>query len=105
MDKIAIWAENNKTKFNEGKLKVMLMTRRKCKEQKEVAVYMNNKVILQVQKLKYLGIIFGYKLNFREHINYIADKCKKLIFQLAKSAKLNWGLSHKALQTIYLGGI
>jgi ribonuclease HI len=28
-----------------------------------------------------------------------------LIFQLAKSAKLNWGLSHKALQTIYLGGI
>jgi len=29
----------------------------------------------------------------------------KLIFQLAKSAKLNWGLSHKALQTVYLGGI
>ena len=57
-----------------------------------------------VQKLKYLGIIFD-KLLFREHINYVADKCKKLIFQLAKAAKLNWGLSHKALQTIYLGAI
>jgi len=59
---------------------------------------MNNKVIPQAQKLKYLGIIFDYKINFREHINYIAAKCKKHTFQLAKSAKRNWGLSHKALQ-------
>ena len=29
----------------------------------------------------------------------------RLIFTLAKSAKLNWGLNHKALKTIYLGGI
>jgi len=35
MDKIATWAENNKTRFNgKKKSKVMLMTRRKCKEQK-----------------------------------------------------------------------
>ena len=105
MDKIATWAESNKTRFNKEKSKVMLMTRRERKEQKEVAVYMINKAIPQVQKLKYLGIIFDYKLSFREHINYVADKCTKLIFQLAKSAKLNCGLSHKALQTIYLGGI
>jgi len=38
MDKIANWAVNNKTRFNEEKSQVMLMTRRKCKEQKEVAV-------------------------------------------------------------------
>jgi hypothetical protein len=52
-----------------------------------------------------LGIIFDYKLLFREPINYVTDKCNKLIFQLAKSVKLNWGLSHNALRTIYLGGI
>jgi len=52
-----------------------------------------------------LGIILDFNLNFTEHINYIADKCRKLIFQLAKSPKLNWGLGHKALQTIYLGRI
>jgi len=83
----------------------MLMTRRKRKEQKEILVYINNKAIPQVQKLKYLGIIFDNKLLFREHMNYVADKCKKLIFQLAKAANLNWALSHKALQLIYLGGI
>jgi hypothetical protein len=81
------------------------MTRRKHKEKIEILVYINSQAIPQVQKLKYLGIIFDNKLLFREHINYVADKCKKLIFQLAKAAKLNWGLSHKALQTICLGGI
>jgi len=49
MDKIATWAENNKTRFNEEKSKVMLMTRRKPKEQKELAVYLKNKAITQVQ--------------------------------------------------------
>jgi hypothetical protein len=67
--------------------------------------YINNKPIPQVQKLKYLGIILDNKLLFREHIDYVADKCKKLIFHLPKAAKLNWGLNHKALQTIYSGGI
>ena len=58
MDKISIWAEKNKTKLNEENSKVMLLIRRKRKEQKEVAIYMNNKAILHVQKLKSLGIIF-----------------------------------------------
>jgi hypothetical protein len=40
--------------------------------------------------MKYLGIIFDSKLTFREHINYMAEKCTILIFALSKSAKLNW---------------
>ena len=102
MDKIANWARDNEIKFNEEKSKVMLLTRRKRNEQKKVAVYLNNKAIHQVEKLKYLGIIFDYKLTFRDHINYIAEKCTKLTFTLAKSAKINWGLGHKALKTTYV---
>ena len=59
LTKIASWARNKIT-FNDGKSKVMLLTRRKRKEQTKVAVYLNNRVIPQVQKLKYLGIIFDY---------------------------------------------
>jgi hypothetical protein len=58
MDKIAKWAKDNKIKFNEEKSKVILLTRRKGKEQERFAVYLNNKAIPQAQKLKYLGIIF-----------------------------------------------
>jgi hypothetical protein len=50
MGKIAKWAENNKTKFNEEKSKVMLMSRREGKEQKEILVFVNNEPIPQVQK-------------------------------------------------------
>ena len=55
--------------------------------------------------MKYLGIIFDHKLTFREHIKYMAEMCTKLIFSLSKSAKLNWGLQHAALKTIYTGAI
>jgi len=51
--------------------------------------------------MKYLGIIFDHKLTFREHINYMAEKCTKLILSLSKSAKLIWGLQHSALKLIY----
>ena len=33
------------------------------------------------------------------------DKCRKLIFALSRSAKLNCGLSHAVLNTLYMGGI
>jgi hypothetical protein len=54
-----------------------------------------------VNQIRYLGILFDNKLSYREDINYIEGKCTKLIFTLARSAKITWGLKHKALKTIY----
>jgi len=45
----------------------------------------------QVNKIKYLGIIFDSEMTFREHVNYVEEKCTKLIFTLLKSAKTTWG--------------
>jgi hypothetical protein len=105
LSKISKWAHNNKTRFNEHKSKVMLVSRRKRRERKELDIYLNNKPLKQVNNMKYLGIILDSKLKFREHLTYITEKCTKLIFTLSKSAKLNWGLNHEALKTIYTGGI
>ena len=68
-------------------------------------INLNYKILEQVNKIKYLGIIFYNKLLFREHINYMEEKCVKLIFALSRSAKVTWGLGHEALKTIYTGGI
>jgi hypothetical protein len=57
-----------------------------------------------VNTIRYLGIIFDNKMTFKEHVKYIEEKCTKLIFSLSRSAKLSWGLQHKALKTIYAGG-
>ena len=105
MRKVLEWAQNNKIKFNENKSKVMLMSHRRRREKKEIEVYVNNKILKQVNSIKYLGIIFDNKLTFRDHTNYMEEKCTKLIFSLSKSAKIQWGLKHKAMKTIYTGGI
>jgi len=81
------------------------MTRRKRKEREDLELYLNNKLLRQVKTMKYLGIIIDSKLTFREHITQATEKCRKIIFALSRSAKLNWGLGHKALGTLYTGGI
>ena len=65
----------------------MVISRRKRKENKEITVYMNNKPLEQVQKIKYLRIIIDSKLNLREHIIHTASKCRKLImpYQVCKT--------------------
>ena len=68
-------------------------------------IYLNNKILEQVKIIKYLGIIFDSKMTFRDHVNYVEEKCTKLIFTVSKSTKVTWGLKHTALKTIYTGGI
>jgi hypothetical protein len=53
----------------------MLLTRRKRKEKKELEIYLNYKPLMQVNSLKYLGIIFDSELTFRDHIITMTDKC------------------------------
>jgi hypothetical protein len=75
LSKVSAWAKQNKIRFNEQKSKVVLMTRRKRKERQEFEIYLNNKPLIQVNSLKYLGIILDCKLTFREYINYMTEKC------------------------------
>jgi len=84
LSKISLWAKDNKFRFNEQKSQPMLLTRSKRKERKELEIYLNNKPIMQVNSLKYVGIIFDSKLTFRDHIITMPDKCSKLIFALSK---------------------
>ena len=67
-----------------------------------VEIYLNNKILEQLDRIKYLGIIFDSKITFRDHVNYVGEKCTKLIFNLSKSATVTWGLKHEALKTVYI---
>ena len=88
MRKILEWSQI-KLKFHENKSKVMLMSRMRRTERKEIEIYVNNRTLKQVNSIKYLGIIFNNKVTFRDHINYI-KKCTQLIFSLSNSAKITW---------------
>jgi hypothetical protein len=67
MKKITTWSKNNKISFNEEKSKVMVISRRKRKENKEINIYLNNKPLQQVTTINYLGIIIDNKFKFSEH--------------------------------------
>ena len=69
LNKISAWAKENKIRFVECTRisKVMLMTRRKRKEQEDLEIYLNNKLTPQMHSLEYLGIIFYRKLTIKEH--------------------------------------
>jgi len=41
LNKINRWSKNNKTKFNDKKSKVIMVSRRKMKENKNITVYLN----------------------------------------------------------------
>jgi len=105
LSKITLGSKNNRIIFNETKSKVMLVSRRKWREQRNITVYLNNKPLKQVTWMKYLGIIIDHKFRFQEHINYAAEICAKLIYNLSKMAKLSWGIKHPVIVTICKGAI
>jgi hypothetical protein len=101
--KIEKWAKENKMQFNEIKSKAMLITRKRNNE--NINIYLNNRRLEVVKEMKYLGIYLDSRLTFDNHIKYIAENSTKLIYMLGKSAKLQWGLGHKSLKTIYDGAL
>ena len=55
--------------------------------------------------MKYSGIHLDNKFNFNSHIDQTAAKLIPLVNMLSRTAKLQWGLGHKALKTIYEGAV
>ena len=53
----------------------------------------------------YLGIYLDSKFNFNAHIDHTVAKLITLINMLSTTAKLQWGLGHKAFKTTYEGAV
>ena len=98
-------ARNNKMSFNDHKSKVMIITKKKPKNRREIKIFLNNKIIQQADTINYLGITIDKIFNFNQHIDKITAKSIKIVHALSKSAKINWGLRHDILRIIYNGTI
>lgn len=73
LKKIEAWAKDNKIRFNEQKTKAQLITRKKHKDGKNINIFLNNKIIEQTERIKYLGIIVDKNFNFNDHIQYVTE--------------------------------
>jgi ribonuclease HI len=52
-------------------------------------------------KAKFLGVIFDRRLNWKSHIDYIMEKCKKRLNLMRAVSGYHWGASKKSLLAIY----
>jgi len=59
----------------------------------------------QTEKVKYLGIHLDNKFNFNSHIDQTVAKLITLFNMLSRTGKLQLGLGHKILKTIYEGAV
>ena len=103
--KIANWARENKMQFNQDKSKVMLISKKRATKNTKIQIYLRNELLEQVQWLKYLGVYIDNKFNFDKHVHIVSTKCVQMINILSRSAKISWGLSQRALETIYHGAV
>ena len=55
--------------------------------------------------MKYLRIHFVSRLLFYKHVEHVAEKSRALTYMLNRAAKLQWGLGHKSLKTVYEGAV
>jgi hypothetical protein len=99
---VAKWARDNKIRFNEQKSKVMIITKKRPRNRREIKSFLNNKILQQTDMMNYLGITIDRRLNFNQHIDKITGKNIKIVHALSRSAKINWGLRHDVLR-IYRG--
>jgi len=81
----------------------VLFISKKRNDDRKVNIYWNYKRLDQNEEIKYSGIYLDSKFNFNAHIEHTMATLITLINKLARTAKLHWGLGHKALETIYEG--
>jgi len=102
--KIERWDTDNKIEFNDKRSNVLFISRKRNDDRK-VNIYLNYKRLEQHEEMKYLGIYLDNKFNFNAHIDHTVAKLISLVNMLARTAKLQWGLGHKGLKTVYEGAV
>jgi hypothetical protein len=103
IEELVSWANENKLKFNPLKTECVLFTRKLKYNQPKV--FLHNQQLKISTTFKHLGIYIDSKLRWKTHANYITSKAQQLIMKLISFAKNKYGLSCRALETIYKGAV
>uniref|UniRef100_A0A3P9LEU6 Reverse transcriptase domain-containing protein n=1 Tax=Oryzias latipes TaxID=8090 RepID=A0A3P9LEU6_ORYLA len=93
------WSYDWGFKFSVTKTKCMVFTR---KRGTVLNLRLYGEAIEQVHSFRYLGVILDTKLKWRENIDSIVGRCKKVINIMRCLKGTGWGASAQALKQIYI---
>lgn len=97
LDKFVSWTGNNKLVVNASKTKFMTF-KQKNKKMVPIKVNINNKVIDEVETIKYLGVWVDNRLSWKQHIQSVEDKLVPLIGALYRCRDI---LCNKTKKLLY----
>jgi hypothetical protein len=103
LDKIVDWGKKNKLNFAAQKTLAMLLTKRHKFSPPQLI--MSGTRIALVNGIKLLGLIIDRNLNFNAHVIAVCKKAADIYKQLARAAKITWGLNPEIIRTIYVSVI
>ena len=90
------WYEGNRLGLNGKKCECMNITYKLDKDHNVISI--NGNIINETDSTKYLGLMFDNDLSFKEHVNYITNKCKGRLVVLRR---LKSYLGKDTLKKIY----
>ena len=97
---ISSWANKNGFKFSSSKTVCVHF----CNQRKlhlDPVLLLNNNPIPVVEKVKFLGLMFDKKLNFKEHISYLRCRCQSALQLLRTVSRLDWGADRETLLRLF----
>lgn len=97
------WGIKNKLKFAPHKTNSMIVTTKLKYDAPRL--HMGGQKINLVDEIKILGVIIDSKLTFNRHVQQICKKSIDIFKQLARAAKISWGLHPEIIRTMYMAVI
>lgn len=99
IDKITSWSHLAGFKFSSEKTKSIIFSKRKPPSGSCVKMY--ETPLECVDHLKFLGVIFDNKMNWKKHIDYVKSSCSKALNIMKTLAHYSWGADTNKLLHIY----
>ncbi|KAJ2952394.1 hypothetical protein O0L34_g4681 [Tuta absoluta] len=100
LDQVQRWGVENKLKFAPHKTKAMIITNKLKHDSPHLS--MGGQDIEMSREIKILGLTIDDKLTFNAHAANVCRKALNFYKQLARAAKIQWGLSSEIIRTIYV---
>lgn len=94
------WGVKNKLKFAPQKTQAMVVTNKLRFD--TPALVMGGECVGLSHEIKILGLTVDNRLTFNAHVSNVCRKALNLYKQLARAAKIHWGLGPEIVRTIYL---
>ncbi|KAL0870224.1 hypothetical protein ABMA27_006364 [Loxostege sticticalis] len=96
---VSQWGKDNKLRFAPHKTCAMILTRKLKHDTPRIT--MGGTHIAMSQKIKILGLTIDHQLTFNLHIANQTRKALDIYKQIARAAKVTWGLHPEIIRLIY----